>query len=80
MHELAQRRIGDAHGRRRTNWGKFAGYGLNLAVGIVLGYFIGRWVDQRYGWESRGALTGAALGFAGGMYLFIKEAIKMNKD
>lgn len=62
------------------NWGKVAGQGLNLAVGVVLGYFIGRWFDQRYGWESRGVLIGTSLGFAGGMYLFIKDAIHLNKD
>ena len=63
-----------------ANWGKAAGYGINLAVGVILGYFIGHWLDQHYGWQSRGMLIGVSIGFAGGMYLFIKDAIRMNKD
>lgn len=63
-----------------SNWGRFAGHGLNMAVGVLLGYFIGQWLDTRYGWKSRGVLVGTMLGFAGGMYLFVKDAIRINKD
>ena len=63
-----------------SNWGRFAGHGLNVAIGVALGYFIGHWLDNRFGWQSRGVLIGTAIGFAGGMYLLIKDAIKMNKD
>lgn len=63
-----------------TNWGKFAGIGLQMAVGVGLGIFIGGWLDQKYDWEPWGTTVGCLLGLAGGMYLMIKEALQMNKD
>ncbi len=63
-----------------VNWGKFAGIGLQVAVGVGLGYFVGSWLDTRYSWESRGKLIGTMLGLAGGLYLLIKDAIQINKD
>ena len=61
------------------NWGRYLGLGLEMFVGVVLGYFIGRWLDNRYGWQY-GAVIGSLLGVAAGMYLLIREAIRMNKD
>jgi F0F1-type ATP synthase assembly protein I len=63
-----------------TNWGKFAGMGLQVTVGVGLGYFIGHWLDKRYGWESRGVVICTMIGLVGGLYLLIKDAINMNKD
>jgi hypothetical protein len=54
--------------------------GLQVAIGVALGYFIGRWLDRRYGWGSRGVVIGSMLGLAGGLYLLIKDAIRINKD
>jgi F0F1-type ATP synthase assembly protein I len=62
------------------DWGRFAGIGLQMAAGVAIGYFIGRWFDRHYGWESRGVIIGTMLGLAGGMYLLIKDAIRINKD
>ena len=63
-----------------TNWGKMAGIGLQVAIGVGLGYFVGHWLDKRYGWHERGAIIGPMIGLAGGMYLLIKDAIQINKD
>ena len=62
------------------NWGKYVGLGLEMAVGVALGYFIGAWLDKKYGWNNNGALVGSMLGLAGGMYLLIKQAVQMNAD
>jgi len=45
-----------------------------------LGYFVGHWLDNRYGWYPWATLIGAMLGLAAGMYLLIKSALRMNKD
>ena len=63
-----------------TNWGRFAGIGLQMLVGVGLGYFVGSWLDRKYGWAPWGVMAGSMIGLAGGMYLLIKDAIRINKD
>jgi F0F1-type ATP synthase assembly protein I len=61
-------------------WGKYLGLGLETAVGVGLGYLVGYWLDRKFGWAPWGVLVGTMAGVAGGMYLLIKEAIRMNRD
>ena len=61
-------------------WGQFLGMGLQVAAGAFVGLWIGSWLDKRFGWTPKATLIGALLGIAGGMYLLIKEAIRLNKD
>jgi len=63
-----------------ANWGSYLSLGLEIAVGVALGVFVGRWLDRKYGWDSWGTMIGAMLGLAAGMYLLIREAIRMNRD
>jgi F0F1-type ATP synthase assembly protein I len=77
---MAERRPDDDPQNQDANWGKFLGLGLEIAVGAILGYVVGAWLDRRYHWAPWGATVGTLLGIAAGMYLLIKEAIRMNKD
>ena len=61
------------------NWGNFLGVGLQICVGAGLGYAVGHWLGQRYGWKNA-AVIGFCVGLAGGMYLMIKDAMRINKD
>ena len=61
-------------------WGKHLGVGLQMLVGVGLGFFVGNWLDNKYGWSPWGVVAGTMLGLAGGMYLLIKDAIRINKD
>ncbi len=54
-------------------------HGLEVAVGVGLGYFIGNWADQRFGIKPWGLFIGVMLGCAAGMYLLIKEGIGPGK-
>ncbi|MGA2582693.1 MAG: AtpZ/AtpI family protein [Tepidisphaeraceae bacterium] len=63
-----------------SNWGKFASIGLEVAVGVGLGLAVGYWIDKRFKTDPWGTLIGAALGFAAGMYLLFKDAMRANKD
>ncbi len=63
-----------------TDWGKFLGIGLEMAVGAGLGYAVGTWLDKRYHWAPWGVTVGTLVGIAAGMYLLIKEAIRINRD
>jgi hypothetical protein len=62
------------------NWGRYLGIGLEMAIGVGLGFAVGSWLDRRYGWNNIGTLVGVGLGLAAGMYVLIKDAIRMNKD
>jgi ATP synthase protein I len=63
-----------------SHWGGFLTAGLEVAVGIALGWLVGSFVDRKLGSAPWGLLIGILVGCAAGMYLLIKEAIKMNKD
>jgi F0F1-type ATP synthase assembly protein I len=60
--------------------GRNLAYGLEIAVGVTLGYLVGNWYDRRHGSAPWGLLVGVMFGLASGMYLLIKDAIRMNKD
>ncbi len=62
------------------NWGRHLGHGLQMLVGVGLGLLVGKWLDKKFGWEPWGVLVGSMLGLAAGMYLLIRDAIRMNKD
>lgn len=57
---------------------KFASVGFELAIAILLGFFAGRWVDEKFGTWPAFALVGLSFGmFAGfrGLYRAAKEAM-----
>jgi F0F1-type ATP synthase assembly protein I len=62
-----------------SNWGRYLGLGLEMAVGTFLGMIVGRWIDKRFGWSPWGVVCGSMLGLAAGMYLLLKEAMRLNK-
>ena len=62
------------------SWAGYASIGLQIAVGVGLGALIGSWLDNKFNWTPWGVITGSMLGLASGLYLLIKEAMKLNKD
>lgn len=64
----------------QVNWGQYLGVGLQIGVGAGLGLFVGHWLDDKYHWGPWGTLICVMLGLAAGMYLLIKDAIRMNKN
>ncbi len=66
--------------RPDADWGHYLGYGLQIAVGAGLGWLLGSWLDKKFGWSPWGVMAGSMLGVAAGLYLLIKDALRMNKD
>jgi F0F1-type ATP synthase assembly protein I len=54
--------------------------GFEMAVGVLLGYFGGQWIGNKFGWQPWASLIGAALGFIAGAYLMIKESNRVDED
>ncbi len=46
-----------------------------LAVAGIVGW----WLDERYGWQPWGLLTGLLVGTAAGIYTMIRASEKLNK-
>jgi len=53
--------------------------GLYVAVGAGLGFAVGTWLGRVFGWGTWGPIGGVCVGLAGGMYLMVKEAVRLNK-
>ncbi|MBV8781436.1 MAG: AtpZ/AtpI family protein [Phycisphaerae bacterium] len=54
-------------------------HGLEVAIGVGIGYFGGNWFDHRFNSKPWGLLVGVLLGCAAGLYLLIKEATASEK-
>ncbi|MEX0887277.1 MAG: AtpZ/AtpI family protein [Phycisphaeraceae bacterium] len=62
-------------GEMQPNPWRYAHMGLELGGSVGLLAAAGYWVDWRFGTGPWGVVTGTCVGFIGGMYLFIKQAL-----
>lgn len=62
--------------QKNPNPWRYAHMGLEFSGAVLVLTLVGWYVDRQYGTRPWGAVIGATLGFSGGMYLFIKEALK----
>jgi ATP synthase protein I len=61
-------------------WGKFLNTGFEIAAAVGLGCLAGYWIDRKLGSSPWGIVVGTVLGAAAGMYIVIKETMRMNRD
>ncbi len=67
--------------RRRTPAAlRYAGLGLQLAATLVIGVWLGSWLDQRAGTGALFTMLGAFLGFGGTLYSLIRQLSAADKD
>lgn len=59
---------------------RFLGLGLELAAAVGGMALVGYWVDRHFETGGWGVLTGALLGLTGGLYNFIKVALKIARS
>jgi len=55
--------------------GKYVGLGVELVIPILLGIWIGRWLDRRFGWTPWGTLGGGGLMIAAGLTGFFRTVL-----
>ena len=58
---------------------RYGGMGLELGAAIVGLTLVGYWIDRQFDSHPRGLLVGAVLGVVGGMYNFIREALRLSQ-
>ena len=56
--------------------GPLFGSGIQLAAAVVFFFFVGRWLDGKFGTDPWLMLLGALIGAGGGLYNFIRIAIR----
>lgn len=66
-------------GRAIKEVAPYSGLGLQLALTVVIFWFIGRLIDEHYGTSPLWMVVGAVLGIVVGMYNFIKAVIELGK-
>ena len=66
--------------RAEHNPWQFAHIGLEFAGAAVVLALVGWWLDDKFDTAPWLAVIGASIGMIGGMYLFIKAALRANRD
>ncbi len=61
------------------DFGPFLTMGLQLAISVVVFFFIGYWLDGKFGTSPWFTIGGAALGATGGLIKFLREATRLGK-
>ncbi|MEE8277521.1 MAG: AtpZ/AtpI family protein [Thermoanaerobaculia bacterium] len=59
---------------------RLAGLGLELAAAVVGLALLGIWIDRRYGSDPWGVVICASIGFVGGLYNFVRAAIRAAEE
>lgn len=70
----------DANPQERAVWGSLMSLGLNFPIAILLGFFIGRWIGGKFGYETEGKYIGLAWGVAAAFYELYKVSKRMIKQ
>ncbi|HMK39300.1 MAG TPA: AtpZ/AtpI family protein [Bacteroidota bacterium] len=72
--------LGEAPQRSRAVYGPYLTLGLQLAITVVVFFFLGRWLDGKFGTEPWLMLAGLAVGVTGGLTGFLMKAFALGKE
>lgn len=64
----------------RPGWVRYSGLGLEFAAAVVGFVLLGLWIDARWGTRPKGVLICTILGLVGGMYNFLRGALKATRE
>ena len=67
-------------GPRDGAYGSYLTLGLQLAITVVVFFFLGRWLDARFGTDPWLMLAGLAVGIGGGLTAFLTRVIALGKE
>jgi len=63
-----------------TDYGSYLTLGLQLAITVVVFFFLGRWLDGKFGTDPWLMLAGLALGITGGLTAFLMKVSALGKE
>ena len=72
--------MGDEPGKAPPKWSRLAGMGMELGAAVAGFCLLGVWIDYRYDTKPYGTLVCALLGLLGGMFNFIRQALRAVKE
>jgi F0F1-type ATP synthase assembly protein I len=61
-------------------YGPYLTIGIQLAAAVVVFFFLGDWIDTRYGIAPIGKLVGISIGIVGGFIKFFKSVASLIAD
>ena len=61
------------------SYGRYGSVGFELLASIAVGYYIGHWLDGKYGWRW-GGIIGFVIGCYAGFSALFRTAKKMQRD
>ena len=64
----------------QTHWRRLTSMGVELAAAMIGFTLVGLWIDRRYATEPWGVAIGAILGLVGGMYNFLRQALRATQS
>lgn len=68
-------------GRTWTHsFGPYLTMGIQLALAVVVFFFVGRWLDEKLGTAPWLMLAGLLVGIAGGLIKFLRLAVALGKE
>ncbi len=71
---------GPARGRRwQEDIGPFLTLGIQLALSVVIFFFLGKWLDGRFGTEPWLMIAGLLLGVTGSLIKFFRTAAQLGR-
>jgi ATP synthase protein I len=62
------------------SFGPYLTMGIQLALAVVVFFFVGRWLDGKLGTAPWLMLAGLLVGIAGGMIKFLRAAVALGKE
>jgi hypothetical protein len=60
--------------------GRYGSIGFELIASILIGFFLGRWLDRHFGWHSVGTIGGVLLGTYTGFRTLFRRAKEAERE
>jgi F0F1-type ATP synthase assembly protein I len=65
---------------KTPNAGEFLTLGIQLALAVLVFFFLGRWLDEKFGTAPWLMIVGLFVGATGGLVSFFRSAMKMGAE